>query len=144
MNLNVRKKNPSIRRLTTGRSAEVAQPPQMEQTQPPSLGRQPTDNGYHESISIRCNALLYHTIQHRLTAAHTVADFTYVSVADVIRAALQAYQNGMPLTELDKKGETKISTTIRVDSTLKAFYRSLPDRLRSQIVERAIRTFLTQ
>ena len=79
-----------------------------------------------------------------LTAAHTVEDFTYVSVSDFIRAALLAYQDGMPLTELDKKGEPKISTTIRVDGELKAFYRSLPDRLRSQLVERAIRTFLKQ
>ena len=134
MELSVRKQKPPIRSLTTEQPKEASQQPQ----------RQSPESGYDESLSIRCNALLYNTIQNMLTAAHTVEDFTYVSVSDFIRAALLAYQDGMPLTELDKKGEPKISTTVRVDRELKAFYRSLPDRLRSQLVERAIRTFIKQ
>ena len=96
---------------------------------------------YNHSIYIRCNAMLYNTIQNMLLTSHTAQDFTYVSVADFIRAVLQAYSDGMPLTELEQKGE-KISTTIRVDEKLKAFYQSLPDRLRCKLVERAIRTFM--
>lgn len=101
-----------------------------------------TANGkYNHSIYIRCNSILYNTMQNRLATAHTAQDFTYVSVADFIRAALQAYFDGMPLTELDQTGE-KINTTIRVDKGLKTFYQNLPDRLKSKLVERAIRTFI--
>lgn len=102
-----------------------------------------TGSGYTQSIYIRCNAMLYQTISNMLTSAHTAQDFTYVSVADFIRAALSAYKDGMPLTEIDERGE-KINTTIRADEALKNFYSSLPDRLRSKLVERALRTFLKQ
>ena len=102
-----------------------------------------TGSRYTHSIYIRCNAMLYQTISNMLTSAHTAQDFTYVSVADFIRAALSAYKDGMPLTELDERGE-KINTTVRADEALKNFYSSLPDRLRSKLVERALRTFLKQ
>ena len=98
---------------------------------------------YRETLNIRFNALLYNTIQNMITASHTAQDFTYASPADFIRAALQSYRDGMSLTELEGKGE-KITTTIRVDRATKAFYASLPDRLRSRLLERAIRTFLKQ
>src|SRR5262245_530925 len=92
-------------------------------------------------LAIRCNAMLYNTMQNMLMTAHTAQDFTFSSVADVIRAALQSYRDGMALTELEEPGE-KVSTTIRVDRPTKDFYASLPDRLRTKILERAIRTFL--
>jgi hypothetical protein len=78
-----------------------------------------------------------------IAASHAAQDFTYVSPSDFIRASLQAYREGMPLTELEESGE-KIGTTIRVDSTTKAFYSSLPNRMRTRILERAIRTFIKQ
>ncbi len=80
-------------------------------------------------------------MQNMLTSAHTAQDFTYVSVSDFIRAALQAYKDGMDLAELDQKGP-KTATTIRVDPSLKKFYQSLPDRMRTKISERVIRTFI--
>lgn len=101
------------------------------------------EDAYRESLNIRLNALLYNTIQNMIAASHTSQDFTYASPADFIRAALQAYRDGMSLTELEGKGE-KITTTIRVDRATKEFYASLPDRLRSRLLERAIRTFLKQ
>ena len=85
--------------------------------------------------------MLYNTIQNIIATAHTAEDFTYVSAADLIRAALGAYKDGMPLTELSQNG-SKISTTVRVDKGLLDFYHLLPDRMRTQLVERAIRTFL--
>jgi len=36
--------------------------------------------------------------------AHTAQDFTYTSIADVIRAALGKYQQEMRLTEMDELG----------------------------------------
>lgn len=87
--------------------------------------------------------MLYNTIQNMLAASHTAQDFTYTSVADVMRAALGAYREGLSLTELEEKGE-KVTTTIRVDRATKDFYSSLPGRMRTRILERAIRTFLKQ
>ena len=78
-----------------------------------------------------------------LTASHIAQDFTYTSSADLIRAALAAYRDGMPLTELEEKGE-KLTTTIRVDRATKDFYSSLPDRMRVKLLERALRSFLKQ
>jgi len=78
-----------------------------------------------------------------LAASHTAQDFTYTSIADLIRAALAAYRDGMPLTELEEKGE-KLTTTIRVDRAIKDFYSSLPDRMRVRLLERALRSFLKQ
>jgi predicted transcriptional regulator len=49
----------------------------------------------------------------------------------------------MVLTELDQKGE-KTALTIRTDPDLKHFYTSLPDRLRTKILERAIRTYMKE
>jgi hypothetical protein len=49
----------------------------------------------------------------------------------------------MSLTELEEKGE-KLTTTVRVDRTTKDFYSSLPGRMRTRILERAIRSFLKQ
>src|SRR5262249_24945443 len=98
---------------------------------------------YHYVITIQCNTMRYHTIQNMLAASHTAQDFTYTSIADLIRAALAAYRDGMPLTELEEKGE-KLTTTIRVDRAIKDFYSSLPGRMRVKLLERALRSFLKQ
>jgi hypothetical protein len=98
-------------------------------------------HNYTQSLSIRCNTLLYTTIQNWLTVAHTAQDFTYTSVADVIRGALESYRQGMQLTELDELGDYK-QTTIRVTKIQAEFYRGLPSQMRRKILERAIRTFI--
>jgi len=103
----------------------------------------PSTAGAHHSITVRYDTLLYNTLQNMLRSAHTAQDFTYASLADFIRAALRAYKDGMTLTELDQGGP-KIETTLRVDRDLWLFYKSLPGRMRSKILERAIRTFMKQ
>ena len=96
---------------------------------------------YEHSITIQCNALLYSTLQNTIKAQHTGNDFTYTSVTDLIRAALLAYQSGMELTEIEQPGKKK-QTSIRVDDSLYKFYKSLPNQLRTKILEKAIRTFI--
>ncbi len=96
---------------------------------------------YEHSITIQCNALLYNTLQNKIKALHTGNDFTYTSVTALIRAALKAYQSGMELTELEQPGKKK-QTSIRVDDSLYKFYKSLPNQLRTKILEKAIRTFI--
>ena len=98
-----------------------------------------SSNQYEYSITIQCNALLYNTLQNKIKALHTGNDFTYTSVTALIRAALKAYQSGMELTELEQPGKKK-QTSIRVDDSLYKFYKSLPNQLRTKILEKAIRT----
>jgi len=99
--------------------------------------------GPHYSVTVRYGTLLYDTIQNMIRSSHTAQDFTYTSPADYIRAALRAYKDGMVLTELDQSGP-KIETSLRVDRELWLFYKSLPGRMRSRILERVIRTFMKQ
>jgi hypothetical protein len=95
------------------------------------------------SITVRYDTLLYDTLQNMIRSAHTAQDFTYTSLADFIRAALRAYKDGMVLTELDQSGH-KMETSLRVERDLWLFYKSLPGRMRSKILERVIRTFMRQ
>ena len=111
--------------------------PRTEKPQEPVKTR----GAHQEVILVRCNAPLYETIRNMISASHTAQDFTFTSVTDFIRSALEAYRDGMELTELDETG-AKTTTTVRVDRATKQFHASLPDRLRSRLAERAIRTFL--
>lgn len=95
----------------------------------------------NKTLNFQINAILYNTVQNIISSLHTSQDFTYVSSTDFIRKALNAYKEGMELTELDEKGE-KINTSIRVDQDLKDFYSNLPDRMRSKLIERSIRTYI--
>jgi len=108
-----------------------------EQTLEKEKGRQ------SYSVRVRYDTILYDTLQNMIRSAHTAQDFTYPSLADFIRAALQAYKDGMVLTELDQNG-SKVETSLRVDRELWQFYKSLPDRIRPKILERVIRTFVKQ
>lgn len=72
---------------------------------------------------------------------HTAGDYSYTSVADVIRAAIQSYQDGLELTEQPESGAKK-QTTLRVSDELFEFYESWPARMRSKILERVVRSFI--
>src|SRR5262249_1137059 len=98
---------------------------------------------YHYVITIQCNTMLYHTIQNMLAASHTAQNFTYTSIADLIRAARVASRDGMPLTELEEEWE-KLTTSIRFDPAIKIFFSSLPDRMRVKLLEPPRRSFLNQ
>jgi hypothetical protein len=76
-----------------------------------------------------------------IDGAHASNDFTHTSVADVLRAALVAYQEGIELTELDEPGE-KRNISLRVTKSQYEFYQSWPKRLRRKLLERAVRSFL--
>jgi hypothetical protein len=96
---------------------------------------------YDDSVSVRYGTALYGTIQNIIESSHAAQDFTYTSPSDFVRAALQAYKDGMVLTELEGPGE-KMESKLRVSSELKRFYQSLPSQMRTKILERAIRTFI--
>ncbi|MCG9890741.1 MAG: hypothetical protein MH252_06675 [Thermosynechococcaceae cyanobacterium MS004] len=100
------------------------------------------EESFTHSVTVQCNTLLYTTLQNMIASAHTGNDFTYTSVADVIRASLQAYKDGMELTELEGSG-TKKQTSIRLSAELYEFYKTWPSQLRTKILERVIRTYLS-
>jgi hypothetical protein len=106
-----------------------------------TLGKE--KGGQRYSVRVRYDTILYDTLQNMIRSSHAAQDFTYPSLADFIRAALQAYKDGMVLTELDQNGP-KVETSLRVDRELWQFYKSLPDRMRPKILERVIRTFVKQ
>ena len=108
----------------------------------PKLAEPLQEEALEKSIQIQCNTILYDTIQNMITSAHTAGDYTFGSVADVIRSAIAEYENGMQLTEVAKVGETKTTTTLRISTSMHSFYKSWKTRLRSQILERVIRTYL--
>lgn len=128
MDLKAKKKN--IKKTTTQPISSSVETDKLE-----------SSSTYEHSITIQCNTLLYNTLQNKIKALHTANDFTYTSVTDIIRAALKAYQFGMELTELEQPGKKK-QTSIRVDDSLYKFYKSLPNQLRTKILEKAIRTFI--
>ena len=128
--MDLRAKKKTQKKLTTQPISTPVEPAQPE-----------TNKIYEHCITIQCNALLYSTLQNTIKAQHTGNDFTYTSVTDLIRAALLAYQSGMELTEIEQPGKKK-QTSIRVDDSLYKFYKSLPNQLRTKILEKAIRTFI--
>jgi hypothetical protein len=99
--------------------------------------------GQRYSVRVRYDTILYDTLQNMIRSSHAAQDFTYPSLADFIRAALQAYKDGMVLTELDQNGP-KVETSLRVDRELWQVYKSLPGRIGPKILERIIRTFVKQ
>ena len=92
------------------------------------------------SITVRYDTLLYDTLQNMIRSAHTAQDFTYTSLADFIRAAAPGAADS---DGVDQNGP-KMETSLRVERDLWLFYKSLPGRKRSKLLERAIRTFMRQ
>ncbi|NJR57361.1 MAG: hypothetical protein HC768_24335 [Acaryochloris sp. CRU_2_0] len=126
--------------LTAKRKKQQSAPANLQEKEALSVNASSEDTFTH-SITIRYSTLLYTTLQNMISAAHTANDFTYTSVADVVRAALQAYKEGMELSEPDEPSEKK-QTSIRVNSVLLDFYKSWPNQMRTKILERAIRTYI--
>ena len=124
-----------------GEKKDSAAPPPAAAVAERTLEKEKGRQSY--SVRVRYDTILYDTLQNMIRSAHTAQDFTYPSLADFIRAALQAYKDGMVLTELDQNGP-KVETSLRVDRELWQFYKSLPDRIRPKILERVIRTFVKQ
>lgn len=107
----------------------------------PASATSTKENAYDHTLSLQFNTLLYTTLQNMVDNAYTAGDFTYTSVADFIRAALDAYQSGMTLTEMDTHGDQR-NISLRVTKRQHDFYKSLPNRLRRKLLERAVRSFI--
>lgn len=99
----------------------------------------PKSNGY--KITIRLSILLIDTLKNIVISNKAGGNFEYTNVSDLIRNALEAYKNGMTLIVQRAKDEKK-ETSFRVSKELKDFYCSLPENTKSEIIERAVHTYI--
>jgi hypothetical protein len=96
-------------------------------------------NGY--KITVRLSILLIDTLKNIIISNKAGGNFEYTNVSDLIRNALEAYKNGMTLIVQRTKDEKK-ETSFRVSKELKNFYCSLPENTKSEIIERAVHTYI--
>ena len=96
-------------------------------------------NGY--KITVRLSILLIDTLKNIIISNKAGGNFEYTNVSDLIRNALEAYKNGMTLIVQRTKDEKK-ETSFRVSKELKDFYSNLPENTKSEIIERAVHTYI--
>lgn len=104
--------------------------PQMKQT-----------NEYEHKITVRISSLLLDSVKNIITSNKAGGNFEYTNVSDLIRKALESYKDGMTLVAQRPKGQ-KRETSFRISNELRDFYQSLPDNSKSEIMERAISTYI--
>jgi len=92
-------------------------------------------------ITIRLSVFLLDTLKNIIISNKTGGDFKYTSVSDLIRKSLDSYKNGMTLMTQRTKDQKK-ETSFRVSKELKDFYYTLPQNAKSEIIERAISTYI--
>ena len=96
-------------------------------------------NGY--KITVRLSILLIDTLKNIIISNKAGGNFEYTNVSDLIRNALEAYKNGMTLIVQRTKDEKK-ETSFRISKELKDFYCNLPENTKSEIIERAVHTYI--
>ncbi len=96
---------------------------------------------YPHSISVRLHADLYREVRESLAKADFVQDFRFITVPDVVRAALREYFDTRVLNAPVEAGP-RIRTTVGLDDALKLRWEKLPRGKHSAVLERAVRTFL--
>jgi predicted DNA binding CopG/RHH family protein len=92
-------------------------------------------------ITVRLSMLLIDTLKNIIISNKAGGNFEYTNVSDLMRNALDAYKNGMILTVQRAKDEKK-ETSFKVTQELKDFYSSLPQNTKSEIIERAVNTYI--
>ena len=94
-------------------------------------------------ISLRINTLLYNTLYNYLLAMHNVSDYKFSSISDVLRYILaQIEEHGFSTDQIIQDKELEYTEVIiRVTSKQKLFWKSLPDRNKRKIMEKAIVAF---
>lgn len=92
-------------------------------------------------ITVRLSMLLIDTLKNIIISNKAGGNFEYTNVSDLMRNALDAYKNGMILTVQRAKDEKK-ETSFKVTQELKDFYSNLPQNAKSEIIERAVNTYI--
>lgn len=124
-----------VRRRRLDQDAEGREPAQPTPSKPSVIDGEP------HRINPTVSAAVIAEAQNALEAAHTSGDYRYQSVGDLIRSALEAYGEGLRLTQQARGGRKK-RHTVELPHKLYAQYLRLPSRSRGVIVERALLSFL--
>lgn len=137
---------PSSSRRRLGRDPLPPPTPPVEETPsftPPEAADPipATGSRFPSKLSIQINEQLAQTIDEHITSLQAAGDYSYVSVSDFIRAALNDLNGGMKLTAMAVPGKSK-RTTVPVTPDAVAYWQTLPVRKKTEILERAIRTKL--
>ncbi|MCC8417266.1 MAG: hypothetical protein LN588_01840 [Rickettsia endosymbiont of Bryobia graminum] len=96
---------------------------------------------YNYKITTRINNLLLNTLKNIVLSDRTGGHYKYTSISDIIRSALEAYKNGMDLMVQREQGQYQ-ETSFKVSQELKDFYMALPHNAKTEILERAILTYI--
>ncbi len=103
------------------------------------VGRSVGSVGRRVNPSLSASALS--AARNALDAAHVVGDYRHKSIGDLIREALLAYGSGLRLTE-QSRGGPKQRHTVKLSSEIYAEYEKIPNRMRGEIIERALLSLL--
>ena len=95
------------------------------------------------AVSIAVDENLRRSVRNALASAHTAGDYTYSNFPAVVRAAAAAYLSGrLRLVRAAEPGP-KLKTTIWLPvDLLEQLERRLDRRIRSEVLERAVRSLL--
>jgi hypothetical protein len=96
---------------------------------------------HYEKITLRLSVLVLNTLKNIIISNKAGGNYQYVNISDIVRNALEAYKNGMQLTTQRNSGLYK-ETSCRIPKELKDFYISLPNNVKTEIIDRSITTYI--
>ena len=94
-----------------------------------------------KKITFACDAYLLEKVKNALQSQHLAGSYQHASLSQVFRQALQAYQQGLPLTYQRQPNHPRQEISLRLDPELTTFYYSLPPYAKTSILERALGTY---
>lgn len=96
------------------------------------------------TLSTYLTGSLLNQLKNIIISNKAAGNYQYTSVSDLLRNALVAHKNGMTLTAHDIKESTKnkLTYSLRVPQELYDFYLTFPQNVKSEIFERAVRTYI--
>src|SRR4051794_20111579 len=80
----------------------------------------------NKKITFACDAFLLERIKNALQSRHLAGNYQYANLSQLFRQALQAYQQGLPLTYQRQPHNPKQEISLRLPPELTTFYLSLP------------------
>jgi len=93
-----------------------------------------------KKITFRCDIFLLEKIKNTLASQQLAGNYQYPNLSTFIRAALQTYQEKMPLT-YQRENNPKKEISFRLAGELLTFYESLSDQTKNLILERALGSY---
>jgi len=97
-----------------------------------------------KKITFRCDIFLLEKVKNTLTSQHLAGNYQYPNLSTLIRLALQAYQEGMPLTYQRETNYPKKEISFRLTDELLSFYQTLSPYTKTLILERSLGSYYYQ